>query len=1149
MKKSLSKTIASAIMRVSIVQFFLVISAVCSYANKGSAQEILQRKITIQSKQTEVTKVLTRIEKLINVKFVYSPRLIRSERKVDVDANGKKLMDVLNELLIPLDIKYEVVDDYIVLTKVASMPLSIQSGTDAKEVFFVSPPPPQRTITGVVTDDKGNLLSGVSIMVKGTSQGTTSNDRGQFSLTLKDEGSYTLVISYVGYDSRELIVGDKSSYSIQIKQVAQTLNDVVVVGYGTQKRKSITGAISKVSSEDIKALPVSDPRQALQGRVPGVLVTNNGSPGETPIVRIRGIGSINYSSDPFYVIDGFPAADMSMIDGRDIESIEVLRDASAAAIYGSRAANGVVMVTTKKGIRSDKLKINLDTYYGIQNAWKQLDLLNTEEYVRYATALKENAGAALPPRFSNLDAPVYAGASQTYRQTNTDWQDEVFRTAPITQTNISISNGNDKYRMYASGGYFKQDGIMLGTSYERYNFRFNSDYAISKIFSFGENLTVVAENKLNENNAGGRTQLKHIIHNVPYIPVKDPTLFGGYRGPSGDDGSDPQNPVRIALQDISRNNTVKILGSGYVEARLLKGLTYRFTAGINFSTFVNRTNQPIYNESFNARALNTVQQTQSYYRSIYLSNQLTYTKSIGEHNFSVTGVAERQSGRSRYLFGGGTYTTNELTEVTGSLTAPGVNGGLNEDELFSYLGRLNYDYAGKYLLSASFRRDGSSVFAPGNQWANFPSVSAGWRIGEEAFLRNSKIISELKLRGSWGKMGFNGIGNYAWQAILQQNTSPVLGGDRQPSAYINALGNTDLKWEITEMTNIGLDLGLWNNRLLIQAEYYIRKTDGLILSQPLPSSLGFTLSPPANVGSMENRGFEMQATYLKNQGAFTWDLSANVSTVKNKVLSFGESIKSPIFAGASADYGGFDITRTQVGEVVQAFYGWRVGGIFQSQQEIDEYNGKDGDENSLYQPNAKPGDLRFEDINGDGKITADDRTILGSFIPDFSYGINYSAHYKNFDVTIFLQGVQGNKVYNGTKVLTQGMLRLFGAGKDVLNAWTPQNTNTDVPRAVDGDPNNNTRTSDRFLESGSYLRMKLLSIGYNIPQAKLSKVLGGSVSSFRIYAAAQNLLTFTSYSGYDPEIGSRFNSALTSGIDYGQFPQSRTFLIGLVASF
>lgn len=1002
----------------------------------------------------------------------------------------------------------------------------------------------QNRVSGKVTLENGTPVSGASVVEKGKNSGTTTDANGNFDLNVAPNAR--LVITYVGYEPLE-VAATGSTVNVQLKEAGRTLSDVVVVGYGTQQRRSVTGAISRVNAEEITAMPVPDPRQALQGRVPGLSVVNNGSPGETPIVRIRGIGSINYASNPFYVIDGFPGGDMSMIDGRDIQSIDVLRDASAAAIYGSRAANGVVIVTTKKGTRSDKPQVNVDTYYGIQRAWKQLDLLNTEEYIRYATALKQNAGTALPGRFSNLDVPVYQGATQTYRQTNTDWQDEMFRTAPISQTNISLLGGNERSRYYTSGGYFRQEGIMLGTKYERFNFRINAEHNLGKVFTFGHNITMATENKLNENNAGGRTQLKHIVHNIPYIPVQDPTLPGGYRGPSGDDGTDPQNPVRIALQDVSRNTTLRVLGTAYLEAKIANGLSYRFTAGINYDNFVNRTNQPIYNESFNARALNRVEQNQSYYRSLYLSNQLNYNRKFGAHNVALTAVGERQSGSGRFLFGGGNYTTNELREVTNILQDPGINGGLQEDELYSFIGRVNYDYADRYLIGASFRRDGSSVWAPGRKWANFPSVSLGWRVSNESFF-NIPAVSELKLRGSWGKMGFNGIGNYAWQSVLSQNSAPVLGGERQPSAFVNRLGNADLEWELTEMTNAGLDLGLWNNKLLLQAEYYIRKSENLILDIPLAPSLGFSQSTPANVAAMENRGFEFQATYAKRTGNFTYDISGNFSTVRNKVLSFGEKVKGPFYAGGNADFGGFDITRTQVGDAVQSFYGWLVDGIFQSQAEIDALNAKDGNAATKYQEKAMPGDIRFRDLNNDGVINADDRTVLGSFIPKFSYGANFSANYKNFDFTMFLQGVQGNKVYNGVKVLTQGMLRLFGASKDVLNAWTPQNTHTNIPRAVDGDPNNNTRTSDRFLEDGSYLRMKVLSIGYSIPKTSFAR-LGNVVRNARVYVTAQNLLTFTRYTGYDPEVGSRFNAALTSGIDYGQFPQARTILFGLQVGF
>lgn len=1007
----------------------------------------------------------------------------------------------------------------------------------------------QKRITGRVSDVNNLPLAGATVTVQGTNNAVRAGQDGSFSLTVPNDNA-VLIITSVGYERQEVAIGNRTTIDVALTGTASNLNEVVVVGYGTQRRRTVTGAISRVSNEEVTALPVPDVRQALQGRVPGLTVTNNGAPGEAPIIRIRGIGSINYASNPFYVVDGFPGADMSMIDSRDIQSVEVLRDASAAAIYGSRAANGVVIVTTKKGTRSDRPRVQFDSYVGVQTAWKQLDLLNTEEYIRYATMLKQNAGAALPARFNNLDAPIYPGATQTYRQTNTDWQDEMFRSAPITQTNISLTAGNDRSRYYTSAGFIRQEGIMLGTDFQRFNVRFNSEHDLGKVFSFGHNFAVATSSRTNENNSGGRSQLKHIIHNVPYIPVRDPTMVGGYRGPSGDDGSDPQNPVRIALQDITKNNTLQILGLGYLQANILKGLSYRFTAGINYNNGVRRLNNPIYNESFNARVLNRVELDQNYYRSVYLSNQLNYNRTFGQHTVAFTGVAEKQTGSYRFISGGTSYTNNTIRELTNVGQDPGLNGGLSEDVLYSFIGRINYEFAERYLLSASFRRDGSSVWAPGNKWANFPSISAGWRISNEAFF-NVPAISELKLRGSWGKMGFNGIGNYAWQTVLQQNSAPILGqgNSREPSAFVNKIGNEALEWEITDMSNVGLDLGLWNNKLTFAFEYFNRKSENLILNIPLSPSLGFSQPTPANVAAMENKGFEMQATYAKRSGTFRYDISGNFSVVRNKVLSFGTSATGPFYAGMNADFGGFDITRTQVGNPVQAFFGWKVDGIFKSQAEIDAANAKDGNAATKYQDNAKPGDIRFRDINNDGVINADDRMVLGSFIPDFTYGLNFSANYKGFDATMFLQGVQGNKIYNGTKVLTQGMLRLFGAGKEVLNAWTPQNMNTDIPRAVDSDPNNNSRTSDRFLEDGSYLRVKVLSVGYTIPTGNLSRLTRGSVSSARFYLSAQNLLTFTKYTGYDPEIGSRFNAALTSGIDYGQFPQARTFIFGLQVGF
>ena len=1011
---------------------------------------------------------------------------------------------------------------------------------------------PMDDVRGKVTDKEGKSIPGASVVIKGTNRGTTTNAAGEFSINAPTNA--VLVVSFVGYISDEVSVAGRSVINISLSEDTKALSEVVVVGYGTQKRASVTGAIATVSSRELIQLPVPSIESAIQGRVAGVSVVSNGSPGESPIVRIRGIGSISYSSSPLYVVDGFPTGDLNNFDSRDIESVDVLKDASAAAIYGSRAANGVIIITTKKGAKDGKLHVSYDGYVGSQQAWRKLDLLNTQQYLQYGTALLQNAendaaAAASPPRtpadarparFKGMDQPIYAGATQTYNQTNTNWQNEVFRAAPITQHSVQLSGGNEKSRFYSSVGFFKQDGIMLGTSYKRGNFRINSDHTLSNRFTFGQTLTISYDDKFGEVNAGGRSQLQNIIRMTPYMPVTDPVLVGGYRGPDGSDATDPQNPVRAALQDRTNTQRLKVLASAFLDVKLFDGLTYRIRGGVDYVAGRDYYFQPIYNESFNARALANFSDSRYTYVSPLISNQLTFAKTFGKHSINAVAVAERQVGNYSGLNGGGQAGTNDIVQVGGVIpTSVGLGGGQSKNVLISYLTRVNYEYAGKYLLGASIRRDGSSKFAPGNKWGNFPSVSAGWRVSEEAFMKTIPVISELKLRASYGTMGFNGIGDYDWQVAIAQRTNALLGGGRAQGAYFDQLGNTNLKWEVTKMTNIGLDLGLLNNSVTLTAEYFSRRTDGLILAQPFAPSIGYSNSPIVNIGSMQNTGVELQLGYNKRQGAFKFDASGNITFINNKVVDLGPNIP-PLFGGSNADFGGFDITRTIAGEPIQYFYGWKVAGIFKSQDEIKA---------SAKQDNAKPGDIRFVDTNGDGVINGDDRTNLGSFLPKFQYGVNLNANYHNFDVSLFLQGVQGNKVYNGTKVLTQGMLRLFNSGTDVLNAWTPTNTSTNIPRAVSGDPNGNTRTSDRFIEDGSYLRLKNLSIGYNVPVSVLQTWTRGTLGRARLYVAATNLLTFTKYTGYDPEIGSRYNGTLTNGVDYGQFPQARTVMAGLQIGF
>lgn len=1005
-------------------------------------------------------------------------------------------------------------------------------------------------VSGTVTNEAGQGLPGVNVVEKGTNRGTSTDKDGKYTLTVGRQA--TLVFSYIGYVRQEVALGGRSALNVQLTADEQALSEVVVVGYGTQKKSSLTGAVSSVSPKDLRALPVISPAQALQGRVPGVSVTNNSSPGSEPVIRIRGVGSISLNPNPLYVIDGVPSGGLNNLDPKDIESLEVLKDASAAAIYGSRAANGVILITTKRGSTNGKLTINVDSYYGTQSSWKKLDLLNRDQYIKYGTALLTAAGQPVPGRFSNMSTPIYDGATQTFAQTDTDWQDVMFRAAPITDNQLSISGGNAMSRFYTSVGYFKQDGILPFTNYNRQSFRINSDHKISKFLTIGQTLLAATDFRRSERDGGGRSLVMNIMRMTPYWPERDPTKIGGFSTTAqGLDATDPENPLRVAEQEqqFQTDRGVKMLGTLFAEVRFTDYLRYRFNFGADFAYSRFNGFLPIYNDGNRSRNIATVNENRNEYFSTVLTNQLTFEKTFGKHYVNVTAVAEQQNSNSRGISASGQRPDNNIQVIQG-VSNPNGNSTLSQNSLISYVGRLNYEFGGRYLIGASIRRDGSSKFAPGRKWGTFPAVSAGWRISEEGFMKGVSAISELKIRGSYGQTGYNAIGDYDWQPLIQaNNTIYPFGNQNQQGSFFNRLGNSDLSWEVTTMSNIGLDASLLNNRVTFSAEVYSRQTDGLLLSVPLPESMGYSVNPLANVGSMRNQGFELSAGYNYSGKDFKWSLNGMFDMTRNKVLSLATP-NATINSGSNADFGGFDITRTQVGSPIQSFYGWVVDGIFQSKEDVEKYNAIDGNAASFYQNNkTAAGDIRFRDLNGDGKIDASDRTFLGSFIPKFSYGLNWSGTYRNFDFTMFFQGVQGNKIFNGTKVIGQGMLRLFNATTDVLNAWTPQNTNTDVPRAISGDPNQNSRTSDRFIEDGSYLRLKNFSIGYTLPAATVGKLTGNVLSRTRVYVSSQNLLTFTKYTGYDPEVSSKNYNLLNNGIDYAQYPQARTIMVGLNLSF
>ena len=1017
-------------------------------------------------------------------------------------------------------------------------------------IFFSSTTFAQSKITGKVTDPESKPVRGATVSEKGTKSGAITDENGDFSISGAKGAS--LIISMVGFESVTVKVGEQSSISVQLKTDVSHLNEIVVTGYGTQKRALVTGAVSSVNSKTLNAQPVMLVSEALQGRVAGVSVVNNGSPGTAPIVRIRGISSISYASDPLYVIDGFPLSDISTLDVRDIETVDVLKDASAAAIYGSRATNGVIMITTKKGNRSGKINVTLDSYFGTSEVTQRLSLMNTEQFKQYALAYRgTQVGRLLPP---NVDQPIYQGATQTYGQTNTNWQDAYFKNGLMTQQNIGMSGGNETARYFASFGYMDQKGTSPQVGYQRYNFRINSDYNISKVFTFGENIYFSYGNQAYDNNeTGSRTNLVNVIRIMPHMPVYDPTTTDGFRGVNTVlDGGDPTNPVEDAtIKNPGNRKLANLFATAYIDVNFTPWLKFRSTFGENYANGLDYRFAPIFNDSGTVAGSSATQATITNNRTvsstILFTEQLTFEKTYGKHHINAIAVYEYQGQHTQQENMSGNQASNNL-QTLNNATNPSVQSLVGQNALISWLGRVNYDYEGKYILSGAIRYDGLSVWAPGKKWATFPSASVGWRVDQEDFMKNSNTkISELKLRAGYGVTGLNGLvlGNTPWEVSVASNSAQypfnnnITGG---PASSIQGLGNTELNWEKTNMFNIGLDMGFLNNKLTFTADYYQRKTNNLILGVPLPPSFGYLNSTVnQNVAGMENDGFELQVGYNKREGKFTWFANFNMSINTNNVTSLAPGVGN-IEAGSNADFGSYNVTNTAVGHPIQSFYGWQVEGIFQTAADVAKH--------AKQTAATSPGDLAFKDVNGDGVIDLNDRVFLGSFIPKATYSLNLGASYKNFDLSVFFYSVQGNKIYNDARVITEGMIRFFNAGTQVLNAWTPSNTNTNIPRAISSDPNQNSRTSTRFLEDGSYIRMKNIILSYSIPGATLQSLTKGVVGSFRIYIAAQNLLTITNYTGYDPEVGNRTpNTSLTNGIDFAVYPQPKSFNVGIQASF
>jgi TonB-dependent starch-binding outer membrane protein SusC len=983
----------------------------------------------------------------------------------------------------------------------------------------------QQTVTGTVSDESGPV-PGVNVLERGTSNGTTTDFDGNYTLEVGNNA--VLIFSFIGYETQEVAVNNRNVVDVNLAVGSESLDDVIVVGYGTQSRAEVTGAISSIGTEEINSLPVPNAEQALQGRASGVTVINSGSPGNSPAVRIRGLASPN-NNDPLYVIDGIIAGGLGSLNPNDIENIQVLKDASTTAVYGSRGANGVVLVTTKSGRASQKAQLSLDTYSGVQFNSNRYDLLNRDQYIQYAREISET-----PPE--RITDPQYAD----FIDNETDWQDEIFRTGILRSITLGLSGGSEDSNFRFSGGYLNQEGAIVETEFERFNLRSNSNFTFGKL-RLGQTLNVAFTVQNPEREDGGRSLIEHAIKSAPYLPVYNPDNRGGFQGPNSSlDGQDAANPVRVQTLGSAENRGITILGSLFAEYEIIEGLVFRSQAGLDYYQYKNDNFIPSYNDdsvgATHQFAFARITKNSGTNQSLTLTNSLNYKFDVADvHNFEILALAEDQMVDIESLNASSQNPiTDDVEEL--SLNQAGLSSASSEYRRVGFLGRVNYNFDQKYLLAASLRTDASTRFGANNRWGNFWSVAAGWNIAKENFLADSDI-NNLKLRGSWGTTGNDQIGNYRYASTLVTSFIYPIGGSPMQGTTAEGLPNPNLKWEEVTMKNIGLDVGVWNNRFTLALEYYSNQSDDLLYELPLPLSLGYNVPTIAsNVGSVKTDGFEMDLGYNDFEGEFTWSANLNLGTTRNEVLSIGnlDQVQGGFFENEF-------LTRIAVGEPLFHFYGLETDGIYQNQAEVDEVLTANPDQTSV-----QPGDIRFVDRNGDGAITAADRTVIGNPYPTVTMGLNLSAQYGNFDFSLFVQGAYGHDIYNTNLYDLEGMPRLFNSGVAVLNRWTGEGTSNTIPRAL-GSPQN-LNASDRFVEDGSYTRLKNLNIGYTFNDG----IFGGSLTNFRIYVSGQNLITLTDYSGLDPEIG--VDNVLQQGvgavgIDRGLYPQPTSFTFGLQLGF
>lgn len=1007
----------------------------------------------------------------------------------------------------------------------------------------------QTTVTGTVSSaDNNQPLAGATVTVVNTTMGALTDDNGKYSVTIP-EGATTLVFTYVGYRKQEIEINGRSVIDITLSESAISIDEVVVVGYGTQKKTNVTGSIVSVQSDEIARVQSPSFDVALQGKVPGVYVTTNGGqPGGGVFVRIRGVGSIN-NSNPLYVVDGVIVGagnnensnPLSTINPNDIASIDILKDAASTAIYGARAANGVVLITTKRG-QSGKPRVEYSGYYGIQQPTSKLPApMNAAQFATNMNLAFAAAGET--PPFDNPNSLE-----------SFDYLDEIIDNGYVTDHQVSISGGSPRNNYYVSMNYFNNEGIMFTTYQERYSFRANTDNQITDKIKIGNSLMYSRSSQYN-NNAGNRTFIHGSFTNLYQALPTQPTYNadGSFAGPEDTRLERRRNQVSLYTLPQRDPATDRILGNAYVQYEPIKGLFLKSSFSVDINNFSNHVFEPIWEEGLlNSGGLSTISRNTSNSLFWQWENTINYVTSIGKNNFNVIAGTSAQDFRIRTLNTTARYDTDVFTEIVLGAQELNSTSGFSEESLASVFGRLVYDYDNKYLLTAAVRRDGSSKFGPENKFGVFPSFSAGWRVSQEAFWGDNPIVTDLKLRGGWGQVGSDAIGNFRYLATLSTAFDYAFGNQTTVSslgAALENLANPGVQWETSTEYTFGFDAGLFNDRLTFSAEYFNRTRTDMLLVLDLPgvSGLGTTVD---NVGELANSGLEFATAYRKLTGDFQYEFNANLSTFKSEVVDLGG--KDELIAYTYSGSGATSVIRP--GHPLGIFLGLRTEGIFQSQEEVDAANGIDGDPSSPYQQlGTGPGDFKWADLNGDGRINSDDKEIIGSPVPDFTYGFGGVMRYKQFDMNFQFFGVMGNDILHIARSQLEASGRAYNKSSTTVNAWTPGSTfydpsdnSTWIPRPHLQDPNQNIRLGDHLVEDGSFLRLKTLQIGYNLPQALLSKA---KMSNARIYVSSQNVFVLTKFTGIDPEVGLDQNTSAAAGIYQDLYPQVRNLSAGITLSF